>query len=147
MAILFSEHRSKVQEQEELSADRKSSDKVQYEPIKDGEVKFSLLFKEFAEKGILPKDYIYDKVREYMADLGLIEMKEIESNGASRRATFVTADALNKKILRIVASKMYGDTLTYNYVFTVDGIEYMRKIFSGIDENKKMKLFTYMNVA
>ena len=118
-----------------------------YEPIKDGEVKFSKLFKIFAEDGILPKDYIYDKVRKYIADLGIITMKEMESNGVSKCISFVTDDALEKKILRIIGCRKYGDSFTYSYVFTVDGIDYMRKLFSDLDENKKLKLFTYMNVA
>lgn len=147
MAILFSEYRKKEQKKRTLSSDNKVSDKKLYEPIRDGEVRFSLLFKEFAENGILPKDYIYDKVREYMVDLGIITMKDMESNGVSKRVTFVTDDALNKKILRIVGCKKYGESYTYSYVFTVDGIEYMRKLFSSLDENKKLKLFTYMNVA
>lgn len=138
MAILFSEYRKKAQKKKELESAKK-----QYDPIKDGEIKFSLLFKDFAENGILPKDYIYDKVREYMVVLGIITMKEMESNGVSKRVTFVTDEALDKKIIRIVGCKRYGDGLTYSYVFTVDGIDYMRKLFSGLDKNKKLELFTY----
>lgn len=147
LAILFSEYRVKAHKKKDLPSDKKVSNKKQYDPIKDGEVRFSLLFKDFAENGILPKEYIYDKVREYMVDLGIITMKEMESNGASKRVTFVTDDALNKKILRIVGCNKYGDSFTYSYVFTVEGIDYMKKLFSKLDENKKLELFTYMNVA
>lgn len=147
MAVLFSEYREKAQKKKDLQSDKKVSDKKQFDPMKDGEVRFSLLFKEFAENGILPKDYIYDKVREYMVDLGIITMKDMESNGVSKRVTFVTDDALDKNILRIVGCNKYGDSFTYSYVFTVEGIDYMKKIFSELDENKKLELFTYMNVA
>ncbi len=147
LAILFSEYRVKAHKKKDLPSDKKVSDKKQYDPIKDGEVRFSLLFKDFAETGILPKDYIYDKVREYMVDLGIITMKDMESNGASKRVTFVTGDALDKKILRIVGRNKYGNSFTYSYVFTVEGIDYMKKLFSELDENKKLELFTYMNVA
>lgn len=147
LAILFSEYRVKAHKKKDLPSNKKVSNKKQYDPIKDGEVRFSLLFKDFAENGILPKEYIYDKVREYMVDLGIITMKEMESNGASKRVTFVTDDALNKKILRIVGCNKYGDSFTYSYVFTVEGIDYMKKLFSKLDENKKLELFTYMNVA
>ena len=147
LAILFSEYRVKAHKKKDLPSDKKVSNKKQYDPIKDGEVRFSLLFKDFAENGILPKEYIYDKVREYMVDLGIITMKEMESNGASKRVTFVTDDALNKKILRIVGCNKYGNSFTYSYVFTVEGIEHMRKIFSNLDESKKVNLFTYGNVA
>lgn len=147
LAILFSEYRVKAHKKKDLPSDKKVSDKKQYDPIKDGEVRFSLLFKDFAETGILPKDYIYDKVREYMVELGIITMKDMESNGASKRVTFVTDEALDKKILRIVGRNKYGDSFTYSYVFTVEGIDYMKKIFSEIVENKKLELFTYMNAA
>ncbi len=147
MAILFSEYRKKEQKKKDVPDNKNVSDKKQYEPMKDREVRFSLLFKAFAEKGILPKDYIYDKVREYMVDLGIITMKDMESNGASKRVTFVTDAALDKKILRIVGCNKYGNSFTYSYVFTVEGIEHMRKIFSDLDENKKLELFTYGNVA
>lgn len=147
MAILFSEFRNKVQKKMDIPSDIKVSVKKEYEPICDGEVRFSNLFKIFAEDGTLPKDYIYDKVREYMVGLGIITMKEMESKGVSKRVSFVTEDALNKKILRIVGCSRYGENFTYNYVFTVEGIDYMRKIFSDLDENKKVELFTYGNVA
>lgn len=147
LAILFSEYRKNAQKKKDLPSDKKASDKKQYDPIEDGEVRFSLLFKEFAESGILPKDYIYDKVREYMVELGIITMKDMESNGASKRVTFVTDEALDKKILRIVGRNKYGDSFTYSYVFTVEGINYMKKLFSELDEKKKLELFTYMNVA
>lgn len=147
LAILFSEYRKNAQKKKDLPSDKKASDKKQYDPIEDGEVRFSLLFKEFAESGILPKDYIYDKVREYMVELGIITMKDMESNGASKRVTFVTDGALDKKILRIVGRNKYGDSFTYSYVFTVEGINYMKKLFSELDEKKKLELFTYMNVA
>ena len=130
-----------------ISSDKKVSSQNQYNPIKDGEVRFSLLFKEFAEKGILPKDYIYDKVREYMAGLGIITIKEMESKGVSKRVSFVTEDALNKNILRIVGCSKYGDGITYNYVFTIEGADYMRKLFSDLDESKKLELFTYGSAA
>ncbi len=143
LAILFSERKK----QEKKETDKKRKTLSDYEPIKDGEVRFSLLFKEFAESGILPKDYIYDKVREYMVELGIIIMKDMESNGASKRVTFVTDEALDKKILRIIGRNKYGDSFTYSYVFTVEGIDYMKKLFSKIDECKKLELFTYMNVA
>lgn len=143
LAVLFSER--KKQEQKEDEKKRKTLS--YYEPIKDGEVRFSLLFKDFAENGILPKDYIYDKVREYMVDLGIITMKDMESNGVSKRVTFVTDEVLGKKIIRIVGCRKYGDSFTYSYVFTKEGIDYMRKLFSNLDENKKLELFTYMNVA
>lgn len=147
MAILFSEYRKKEQNKKDMASKESVSGKKQYEPIKDGEIRFSLLFKEFAEEGVLPKDYIYDKVREYLVDLGIITMKDMESNGVSKRVTFVTDAALNKKTLRIVGCKKYGESYTYSYVFTVDGIEYMRKLFSSLSERKKLELFTYTNVA
>ena len=147
MAVLFSEYRKKVQMEKNISSDKKVSSQNQYNPIKDGEVRFSLLFKEFAEKGILPKDYIYDKVREYMAGLGIITIKEMESKGVSKRVSFVTEDALNKNILRIVGCSKYGDGITYNYVFTIEGADYMRKLFSDLDESKKLELFTYGSAA
>ena len=143
LAILFTER--KRQEKKEANKKRKSiSD---YEPIRDGEVRFSLLFKEFAEDGILPKDYIYDKVREYLVDLGIITMKDMDSNGVSKRISFVTDDALDKGILRIIGCKNYGDSVIYSYVFTVNGIEHMRKLFSSLSERKKLELFTYTSVA
>ena len=74
-------------------------------------------------------------------------MKEMEAKGVSKRVSFATEDALNKKLLRIVGRSRYGDSFTYSYVFTVEGIEYMRKIFSDLDESKKVELFTYRNVA
>lgn len=147
MAILFSEFRNKEQKNRKMPPDKKVSVKKEYEPICDGEVRFSNLFKIFAEDGTLPKDYVYDKVREYMVSLGIITMKEMESKGVSKRVSFVTEDALNKKILRIVGRSRYGENFTYNYVFTVAGIDYMRKLFSNLDENEKLELFTYMNVA
>lgn len=147
MAILFSEYRKKEQKEKDVQHNKNVSDKKQYEPMKDGEVRFSLLFKEFAEKGILPKDYIYDRVREYLVDLGIITMKEMESNEASKRVTFVTDDALDKGILRIIGCKNYGDSVIYSYVFTVSGIEQMRKLFSSLSERKKLEFFTYRNVA
>lgn len=147
MAILFSEYRKREPKKKDIPLNKNISNKKQYEPMKDGEVRFSLLFKVFAENGILPKDYIYDKVREYMVDLGIITMKDMESNGASKRVTFVTDEALDKKILRIVGCNKYGDSFTYSYVFTVEGINYMKKLFSELDEKKKLELFTYMNVA
>lgn len=147
MAILFSEFRSKEQKKMNMPPDKKVSVNKAFEPICDGEVRFSNLFKIFAEDGTLPKDYVYDKVREYMVGLGIITMKEMESKGVSKRVSFATEDALDKNILRIVGRNRYGDSFTYSYVFTVEGIEHMRKIFSDLDENKKVELFTYGNVA
>lgn len=147
MAILFSEFRDKEQKKMDMQPDKKVSVNKAFEPIFDGEVRFSNLFKIFAEDGTIPKDYIYDKIREYMVCLGIITMKEMEAKGVSKRVSFATEDALNKKLLRIVGRSRYGDSFTYSYVFTVEGIEYMRKIFSGLDESKKMELFTYRNVA
>lgn len=147
MAILFSEFRNKEQKNRDMPPEKKVSVKKEYEPICNGEVRFSNLFKIFAEDGTLPKDYIYDKVREYMVDLGIITMKEMESKGVSKRVSFATEYALDKNILRIVGRNRYGDSFTYSYVFTVEGIEYMRKIFSDLDESKKVELFTYGNVA
>lgn len=147
MVILFSEFRNKEQKKIDMPPDKKISVKKEFEPICDGEVRFSNLFKIFAEDGTLPKDYIYDKVREYMVGLGIITMKEMESKGVSKRVSFVTEDALDKNILRIVGRNRYGDSFTYSYVFTVEGIEYMRKVFSDLDESKKVELFTYGNVA
>lgn len=149
MAVLFSEYRSRDQKKKDVPSDndKKDSDKKHYDPVKDGEVKFSILFKIFAEEGILPKDYIYDKVRKYIADLGIITMKEMESNGVSKRVTLVTDQALEKNILRITGCRKYGDSFTYSYVFTIDGIQYMRELFSDIDENRKLELFTYINAA
>lgn len=147
MAILFSEYRKKEQKGKDAQHNKNVSDKKQYEPMKDGEVRFSLLFKEFAENGILPKDYIYDKVREYLVELGIITMKNMDSNGVSKRVSFVTDDALDKEILRIIGCKKYGDSVIYSYVFTVSGIEHMRKLFSNLDENKKLELFTYTNIV
>ena len=147
MAILFSEYRKKEQNKKDMASKESVSGKKQYEPIKDGEIRFSLLFKEFAENGIIPKDYLYDKVREYLVDLGIITMKDMDSNGVSKRISFVTDDALDKGILRIIGCKNYGDSVIYSYVFTVNGIEHMRKLFSSLSERKKLELFTYTNVA
>lgn len=147
MAILFSEFRNKEQKKMDMSPDKKISVKKEFEPICDGEVRFSNLFKIFAEDGTLPKDYIYDEVREYMVGLGIITMNDMESKGVSKRVSFATEYALDKNILRIVGRNRYRDSFTYSYVFTVEGIEYMRKIFSDLDESKKVELFTYGNVA
>lgn len=147
MAILFSEYRKKKQKKKDVKSNESVSGKKCYEPIKDGEIRFSLLFKEFAENGIIPKDYIYDKVRKYLVDLGIITMKDMDSNGVSKRISFVTDDALDKGILRIIGCKNYGDSVIYSYVFTVNGIEHMRKLFSSLSERKKLELFTYTSVA
>ena len=143
LAVLFSEYKK----EEKKRADRKRKTLSDYEPMKDGEVRFSLLFKEFAENGIIPKDYIYDRIREYLVDLGIITMKDMDSNGVSKRISFVTDDALDKGILRIIGCKKYGDSVIYSYVFTVSGIEHMRKLFSSLSERKKLELFTYTNVV
>ena len=74
-------------------------------------------------------------------------MKDMDSNGVSKRISFVTNDALDKGILRIIGCKKYGDSVIYSYVFTVNGIEHMRKLFSSLSERKKLELFTYTNVA
>jgi len=147
MAILFSELRNKEQKKIDMPPDKKVSVKKEFEPICDGEVRFSNLFKIFAEDGTLPKDYIYDKIREYMVGLGIITMKEMESKGVLKRVSFATEDALDKNILRIVGRSRCGDSFTYSYVFTVRGIKYMRKVFSDLDESKKVELFTYGNIA
>lgn len=113
-----------------------------YEP-KDNEMKFSVLFKEFANMGLIPKDYEYSKIREYLISLNLIELKKI--NGLN--ITFATDKALNENILKpysqkyIISDKMYQ----YKYVFTNYGIKYMKKIFSDLIEDEKIKLFTSIN--
>ncbi len=127
--VLFSEYKTKMKDcNNGLTVENNSSNKI-YTPITDGEVRFSNLFKIFAKDGTLPKDYVYDKVREYMVDLGIITMKDMGSNGVSKRISFVTDEALDKKILRIVGRNRCGDSFTYSYVFTVKRIEYMRKLF------------------
>ena len=142
MAILFSEYYC------EYKKENKKKDKISiYEPIKDGEIRFSLLFKEFAEKGLLPDNYDYLKVREYLVNLHVVYLKEFDVNNVRRKITFATENALDKDILRIVGCKNQGNEVTYNYAFTKNGVECMRKIFSGLDEKTKIKLFTQDNVA
>lgn len=142
MAILFSEYYC------EYKKENKKKDKISiYEPIKDGEIRFSLLFKEFAEKGLLPDNYDYLKVREYLVNLHVVYLKEFDVNNVRRKITFATENALDKDILRIVGCKNQGNEVTYNYAFTKNGVEYMGKIFSGLDEETKNKLFTQDNVA
>ena len=141
LAILFSEHKM----QEEIK--KKTTTTSIYIPISNGEVKFSLLFKEFSEEGILPSNYDYQKVREYLVGLDIISIKDMESNGASKRVTFATDNALNKGILRIVGSKLYGSELTYSYVFTKYGVDYMRNIFTNLDEKTRIGLFSQGDIA
>lgn len=142
LAILFSEYYCECQKE------NKKKDKIPiYEPIKDGEIRFSLLFKEFAEKGLLPGNYDYLKVREYLVNLHVVYLKEFDVNNIRRKITFATENALDKNILRIVGCKNQGNEVTYNYAFTKNGVECMRKIFSDLDEKTKIKLFTQDNVA
>lgn len=142
MAILFSEYYH-----EHKKVNKKETVPPMYEPIKDGEVRFSLLFKEFAEKGLLPINYDYQKVREYLVKLNLIYLKEFNTNSVKRNITYATDNALDKGILRIAGSKNQGNELSYSYVFTKNGVEYMRKIFSDLDEQTKINLFVQDNVA
>lgn len=141
LAILFSEHKRK----EEIK--KKAITTSVYLPISNGEVKFSNLFKEFSEEGILPDNYDYQKIREYLVGLDIISIKDMKSNGASKRVTFATDNALNKGILRIVGSKLYGSELTYSYVFTKYGVDYMRNIFTNLDEKTRIGLFSQGGVA
>lgn len=142
MAILFSEYYC------EYKKENKKKDKNPiYEPVKDGEIRFSLLFKEFAENGLLPDNYDYLKVREYLVNLHIVYLKEFDVNNIRRKITFATEKALDKDILRIVGCKNQGNQVTYNYAFTKNGVECMRKIFSDLDEKTKIKLFTQDNVA
>lgn len=142
MAILFSEYY-----REHKKVTKKEAIPPMYEPIKDGEVRFSLLFKDFAENGILPKDYDYLKVREYLVNLDVIYLKEFNMNNVRRKITFATDNALDKDILRIIGSKKQGEETTYNYVFTINGVEFMRKLFTDLDEKTKINLFAQDNVA
>ena len=130
-----------------MTSDKKVSEKKQYDSIKDGEVRFSLLFKEFAGKGLLPNNYDYQKVREYLVKLKLIYLKEFKTSSVVRKITYVTDNALDKGILRIVGSKTQGNELIYNYVFTKNGVEYMEKIFSELDDQIKIDLFAQNSVA
>lgn len=141
--ILFSEYRT---EKKNILTVKDDSGEM-YAPITDEEVRFSNLFKMFSEDGTLPKDYSYYKIREYLAKLNIIEIKEMECNGATTRITFATDNAINKKILRIVKRKKHGDSFSYSYVFTRGGIEYMRDIFSNLSENEKVELFVNKEVA
>lgn len=141
--ILFSEYRT---EKKNILTVKDDSGEM-YAPITDEEVRFSNLFKMFSEDGTLPKDYSYYKIREYLAKLNIIEIKEMECNGATTRITFATDNAINKKILRIVKRKKHGDSYSYSYVFTRGGIEYMRDIFSNLSENEKVELFVNKEVA
>lgn len=142
MAILFSEYYH-----EHKKANKKETMPPLYEPIKDGEVRFSLLFKEFAEKGMIPQNYDYLKVREYLVNLNVVYLKEFNVNNVKRKITFATDNALDKDILRIIGSKNQGNEVTYNYVFTKSGVEYMKKVFSELDEKAKIILFAQDNVA
>lgn len=145
MVILFSEYRN--QKKKDMTSDKKVSEKKQYAPINDGEVRFSLLFKEFAGKGLLPNNYDYQKVREYLVKLKLIYLKEFKTSSVIRKITYATDNALDKGILRIVGSKTQGNELIYNYVFTKNGVEYMEKIFSELDDQIRIDLFVQDSVA
>lgn len=142
MAILFSEYYD-----EHKKANKKETTSQMYESIKDGEVRFSILFKEFAEKGLLPANYDYLKVREYLVNLNIVYLKKFNVNNMSKNITFATENALDKDILRIIGSKKQGEDTTYNYVFTKNGVEYMRKLFADLDEKTKINLFAQDNVA
>lgn len=142
MAILFSEYYD-----EHKKANKKETTSPMYESIKDGEVRFSILFKEFAEKGLLPANYDYLKVREYLVNYDVVYLKEFNMNNVRRKITFATDNALDKDILRIIGSKKQGEETTYNYVFTKNGVEFMRKLFSDLDEKTKINLFVQDNVA
>lgn len=141
--ILFSEYRA---EKRNILTDKNGSSEI-YAPITEEEIRFSNLFKMFSEDGTIPKDYSYYKIREYLVKLNIIEIKEMECNGATTRITFATDNAINKKILRIVKRKKHGDSYSYSYVFTRSGIEYMRDIFSNLSENEKIKLFVNEKIA
>ena len=143
MAILFSERKK----QDKKEADKKRKALSDYEPIKDGEVRFSLLFKDFAEKGIIPQNYDYLKVREYLVNLNIVYLREFDINNVRRKITFATDNALNKDILRIIGSKKQGEDTTYNYVFTKNGVDCMRKLFLDLDEKTKISMLTQDNVA
>lgn len=142
MAILFSEHRERNKGKCKMPVVENDNPNEVYPPISGEEVRFSNLFKIFAKDGILPKDYSYYKVRNYLADLKIIEIKEIDCNGTVKRVTYATDDSLNKKILRIIGRKKYEDVYAYNYVFTKRGIDYMKNIFANLDEKIKIELFT-----
>ena len=64
-----------------------------------------------------------------------------------RKITYATDNALDKGILRIVGSKTQGNELIYNYVFTKNGVEYMEKIFSELDDQIRIDLFVQDSVA
>lgn len=142
MAILFSEYY-----REHKKVTKKEAIPPMYEPIKDGEVRFSLLFKDFAGKGIIPQNYDYLKVREYLVNLNIVSLKEFNVNNVKRKITFATDNALDKDILRIIGSKNQGEDTTYNYVFTKNGVECMKKVFSNLDEKTKISLFAQSDVA
>lgn len=143
LAILFSEH--KRQKQEEIK--KKATETSIYLPISNEEIRFSNLFKKFSEEGILPSDYSYGKVREFLVNLDIIYIKNLGSKDEPKNITFATESMLNKGILRIVQCKSYGNELAYNYVFTKEGIDYMRRIFENLDEKTRMEMFSKDGVA
>lgn len=65
MAILFSEYKKQMYKK----SIKKQTPTPIYESIKNGEVRFSILFKDLAKEGILPDNYDYLKVREYLVGL------------------------------------------------------------------------------
>ncbi len=142
MAVLFSEYYQKHK-----IANKKESIPTLYEPVKDGEIRFSLLFKDFAENSLIPNNYDYQKIREYLVKLNLINLKEFNAGSMTRKITYATDHALNNDILRIVGCRNQGNEIMYNYVFTKNGVEYMKNIFSSLDEETKNKLFVQDNVA
>lgn len=147
MIILFSEYREKkILKCTKPDVKNNKLNEV-YDPIGNGEVRFSNLFKIFAKDGTLPENYSYYKIRDYLVELNVIEIKELESNGAITRITFATDYALDKKILRVVGRKKHGNSYIYNYVFTLNGITYMRNVFSNLSESKKIELFVRKEVA
>lgn len=143
MAVLFSEY---YQEQHK-KANKKESISPLYESVKEGEIRFSLLFKGFAENRLIPNNYDYQKIREYLVKLNLIYLKEFNTGSVTRKITYATDYALDKDILRIVGCKNQGNEIMYNYVFTKNGVEYMKNIFSRLDEETKNKLLVQDNVA
>ena len=144
LAILFSEHKKQMRKREKK---KKEVTTPMYEDIKDGEIRFSLLFKDFAKEGILPNNYAYQKVREYLVKLDIIYLKKFNANNVTKNVTYATDNALDKDILRIVGCKNQGDEVIYNYVFTKNGVECMRKTFLELDEEVKIKLFAQDDVA
>ncbi len=137
MAILFSEYKKQMYKK----SIKKQTPTPIYESIKNGEVRFSILFKDLAKEGILPDNYDYLKVREYLVGLDIIYLKEFSTNSVTQRITFATDNALSKNILRIVGCKKHENEFIYNYVFTKNGVEHIRKLFLNLDEKMKINLF------